>query len=265
MSQYFPKPFRNFGRNINVKVDLSNYATKTDLKNISLVDTSSFVLKTNLTNLKTAVDKLDIDKLAPLPVDLSELSDVVKNDVVKKDVYDTLVAKVDNIDTSNFVLKAKYQTDKPELENKISDVSNLVKKTKLTELENKIPDISNLAAKTALTTVENKIPSVNNLVKKTGYNTKVTEIETKLNNHNHDKYIDTSEFDAKLLSINKKITQNKRKHLLVQNDLNKLKTFYSSYFIGKSHVEEDGTQNYLVFEPLYKHFKVITNTGYISS
>ena len=82
MSQYFPKPFRSFGGNINVKVDLSNYATKTDLKNISLVDTSSFVLKTNLTNLKTAVDKLDIDKLAPLPVDLSELSDVVKNDVV---------------------------------------------------------------------------------------------------------------------------------------------------------------------------------------
>ena len=225
MSHYFLEPFRNFGGNINVKADLSNYATKTDLKNISHVDTSSFVLKTNLSNLKTAVDKLYIDKLAPLPVDLSELSDVVKNDVVKKDVYDTLVAKVDNIDTSNFVLKTKYQTDKTELENKISDVSNLVKKTKLTELENKIPDISNLAAKTALTTVENKIPSVNNLVKKTGYNTKV---ETKLNNHNHDKYIDTSEFDAKLLSLNKKITQNKRKHLLVQNDLNKLKTFDSS-------------------------------------
>ena len=82
MSQYFPKPFRSFGGNINVKVDLSNYATKADIKNISHVDTSSFALKTNLANLKTEVDKLDIDKLAPVPVDLSKLSDVVKNDVV---------------------------------------------------------------------------------------------------------------------------------------------------------------------------------------
>ena len=97
---------------------------------------------------------------------MSKLSDVVKNDVVKKTVYDKLVAKVNNIDTSDFVLKTKYQTDKTELENKISDVSNLVKKTKLTELENKIPDISNLATKPALTTVENKIPSVTILVKK---------------------------------------------------------------------------------------------------
>ena len=81
-------------------------------------------------------------------------------------VNDKLVAKVDNIDTSNFVLKTKYQTDKTELENKIPDVSNPVKKTKLTELEKKIPDISNLATKTALNTVENKISSVSNLVKK---------------------------------------------------------------------------------------------------
>ena len=87
------------------------------------------------------------------------------------------------------MLKTKYQTDKTELENKISDVSNLVKKTKLTELENKVPDISNLATKTALTTVENKIPSVSNLVKKTDYNTKITDIENKLTNHNHDKYL----------------------------------------------------------------------------
>ena len=137
----------------------------------------SFALKTNLASLKTEVDKLDIDKLAPVPVDLSKLSDVVKNDVVKKTVYDKLVAKVNNIDTSDFVLKTKYSTDK-------------------TELENKIPDISNLATKTALTTVENKIPSVSNLVKKTDYNTKVTEIENKLNNHNHDKYITTPEFNT---------------------------------------------------------------------
>ena len=84
MSQYFPKPFRNFGGNINVKVDLSNCATKTDLKNVTHVDTSSFALKRNLANLKTEVDKLGNDKLAPVPVDLSKLSNVVINDVVKE-------------------------------------------------------------------------------------------------------------------------------------------------------------------------------------
>ena len=165
-SQYFPKPFKNFGGNINVKVDLSNYATKADLKNVTQVDTSSFALKTNLANLKTEVDKLDIDKLAPVPVDLSKLSDVVKNDVVKKAVHDKLVAKVNNIDTSDFVLKTKYQTDKTELEKKIPYVTDFVKKTKLAELEDKISDVSNLATKTALTTVENKIPSDSSLVKK---------------------------------------------------------------------------------------------------
>ena len=83
MSQCFPKPFNShFGDSIKVKINLSNYATKTNVKNISHVDTSSFVLKTNLANLKTEVDKLDIDKLVPIPVDLSKLSDVVKNDVV---------------------------------------------------------------------------------------------------------------------------------------------------------------------------------------
>ena len=112
MSKYYPKPYKPFGRNIKVKLDISNYATKSDIKNISHVDTSSFALKTNLANLKTEVDKLDIDKLAPVPVDLSKLSDVVKNDVVKKDVYDKLVTKVDNIDTSGFALKTKYDTDK---------------------------------------------------------------------------------------------------------------------------------------------------------
>ena len=86
MSKYFPKPFRSFGRNINVKVDLSNYATKTDIKNIPHVDTSSFALKTNLASLRTEVDKLDINKLVPVPTDLSKLSNVVKNDVVKKTV-----------------------------------------------------------------------------------------------------------------------------------------------------------------------------------
>ena len=246
---------------------------------------------------------------------MSKLSNVVTNQVVKKTEYDKLVPKVDNIDTSHFVLKTKYNTDKTELENKIPDTSGLIKKTnyntkiteleneipdasgfakksnyntKITEFENKIPDISNLATKTALNTVENKIPSISNLVIKTDYNTKVTEIENKLINHNLDKYIDTSEFDtlannffnarlaqanlitkidfdAKLSNLNRKTTQNKSKHLLVENELNKLNTFDSGYFIGKSHFEEDGTQNFLVFPPINKYCKLITNTYYVSS
>ena len=118
--------------------------------------------------------------------------------------------------------------------------------------------------------MKKKISDISNLVRKTDYNTKITNIENKLNNHNHDKYIDTSKFNAlatnvfnarlaqanlitktdfntKLSNLNRKITQNKSKHLLVENELNKLKTFDFSYFIGKSCFEEDGVQNYLVF------------------
>ena len=90
MSQFFLKPYKQFGRIINVKVNLSNYATKTDWKNVTHVDTSSFASKTNLDNLKTEVDKLDIGKLVPVPTDLSKLSNVVKNNVAKKDVYDKI-------------------------------------------------------------------------------------------------------------------------------------------------------------------------------
>ena len=203
MNQYFPKPYEPFGGDINVKVDVSNYATKADIKNILHVE-----LKTNLANLRTDVDKLDIDKLVPVPFDLSKLSNVVTNDVVKKDVYDKLVTNVNaiplnDIDTSRFVLKTKYDRDKSELENKVPDTSGLVEKTgyntkiakiggkipdisnlatknPLTIVENKIPSVSNLATKKALTNVENKILDVNSLVKKTNYNTKVVEIDTKL-------------------------------------------------------------------------------------
>ena len=187
---------------------------------------------------------------------------------------------------SGLVLKAKYNTDKTELENKIPDASGLVKKTdynaKIIDIEGKIPDVSNLATKAVLTTVENKMPNVGNSVNKTDY---VTEIENKLNNHNHDKYITTSEFntfaadvfnsriaranlitkrdfDDKISNLNSKITANKSKYLLVENELKELITFDLVYFIGKSHFEEDGTQNYLIFQPLCKYFKVITNTDY---
>ena len=119
MSQYFPKPYETLGGDINVKVDLYNYARKTDLKNISHVDTSSFALKSNLASLRTEVDKLDTDKLIPVPNDLTKLSNVVKNDVVKMTEYD-------NIDTIGFILKTTYDTDKSELEKKNSDADKKI-------------------------------------------------------------------------------------------------------------------------------------------
>ena len=290
MSQYFP-PYRSSERNIKVELDLSSYATKTDLKNVTHADVSSFALKTNLSSLKTEVDQLDIDKLTPVPNDMAKLSNVVKNDVVKKTKYNELVTKVDNIDTIGVVLKTKYDTDISNLDKKISDMdkkipdtSGLVKKTdyssKITEIENKIPSISGLATNSALTAVENKIPDVSGLVKKTDYNTKISEIENKVSDHNHGKYITTPEFnilaarvfnarlaranlvtktdfDTELKKLSDRFTSNKTKHLLVENELKKLKTYDLSYFRGKSHFEEDGTQNYLIFQPMYKYFKTI--------
>ena len=110
MSQYFPNPYEPFGGDINVKNDLSNYATKAYIKNISHVDTSRFAIKSNLASLKTEVDKLDIDKLISVPVDLSKLSNVVKNDDGKKAVYDKVVEKANNIDNSGIVSKIKYDS-----------------------------------------------------------------------------------------------------------------------------------------------------------
>ena len=132
MSQYFPKPYEPFGRDINSRVDLSNSARKTDIKNIYHIDTSSFGLKSNLASLKTKVDKLDINKLVPVSVYLNKLSDAVKYGVVKKTVYYKLVAKVNSVDASAFVLKTNYDTDKTELEKKIPDTSGLVKKKQIT-------------------------------------------------------------------------------------------------------------------------------------
>ena len=197
--------------------------------------------------------------------------------------------------------------------------------TKITELESEIPDISNLAEKTVLTALKNKIPDVSSPIKETDYNTKVTKIENKLSNHNHDKYINTSEFntlaanvfnarivqanlitkadfDIKLLSLNRKITQNKTKYLLVENKLttseSKIpgvsslvkKTDYNTKVaeiddkfvkikdvvteLGKSFLPYvsgnimfdggAGSQAFLVFQPMHKYIKTIANTKYIS-
>ena len=135
MSQYFPEPYESFGGDINVKVHSSNYATKTDLKNISHIDVSSYALKSNLTSLKTEVDKLDIDKLTSVPIDIAKLSNLVKTDIVKKTEYDKLVNKVKSIDNTNFVSRTKYEKDGSDFEDEIN------------RIDKKIPDISDLIRK----------------------------------------------------------------------------------------------------------------------
>ena len=131
MNQYFP-PYNNSSENIKVELDLSNYTTKTDLKNVTHVDVSSYTLKTNLAALKTEVDTIDTDKLKTVPDDLAKLSNVVKNNVVKKTEYSSLKTKVDNIDTSSYVTKTK-------LENDISGFDD-----KIDKADKKIPDVSDL-------------------------------------------------------------------------------------------------------------------------
>ena len=159
MSTYYP-PYKSSSNNIKVELDLTNYATKTDLNHITHLDTSSFASKTNLGALKSEVDKIDVDKLKTAPVDLAKLTNAVENYLVKRTVYSTKVTSietqiagftkntVDNladitklkaIDTNSFVLKTKLASDVTTLENKIDTV------------DKEIPDISGLATKTRLT------------------------------------------------------------------------------------------------------------------
>ena len=176
MSEYFPKP-KSLGANVNVQLDLSNYATKSDLKNAAGVDILDFPKKSdlanlksdvdkldidklknapaNLSNLKSKVDKLDVDKLVPVPANLTKLSDIVKNDVVKK-IYVMLRSKILHIRNL---------------------ATNTTLNAKINEIKNKIPSITNLAATAALTTVENKIPNVSDLVKKENHDVKISEME----------------------------------------------------------------------------------------
>ena len=201
MSKYFP-PYNNSSENIKVELDLSNYATKKDIKDITHIDASSFVSKTNLAALKTKADKIDTDKLKTVPGDLAKLSNVVKNDVVKKTDCNTKVSNIESqiaavnknaldnladistlktktVDASNFVTKTKFSADTNALDDKIDIV------------DKKIPDISRLATKTSLTAylqtktfnskitqVENKITTNDALTKVAG--TKINNIETDL-------------------------------------------------------------------------------------
>ena len=199
---YYP-PYKSSSNNITVELDLTNYATKTDLKNITHVDVGSFASKTNLATLKTEVDKIDVNKLKTTPTDLDRLSNLVKNDVVKKTDYNTKVTSieaqiagltkntVDNladitklkaIDTNSFVLKTKLASDVTTLENKIDTV------------DKKIPDISGLATKTSLnaylqtSTFDSKITEVENKIKDADIiaksaNTKANTIRSNLTDH----------------------------------------------------------------------------------
>ena len=196
-NKYFP-PYRSSRRDIKVELYLSNYATKTNLKNVTHADISSFALKTNLASLKTEVDKIDADKLKTVPVDLAKLSNVVKSDVVKKTEHNSFKTKVGSIDTTNFVLKTKHDSEVGDLKLKIPDVSGLLQastfnskiieiESKIKAAESKIPDISglatkasvnNLASKTELKNVENKIPDSDAFVKKkTKYATDISKIK----------------------------------------------------------------------------------------
>ena len=269
MSQYFP-PYNNCSENIKVELDLSNYATKNDIKDITHVDTSSYALKTNLAALKTEVDKIDTDKLKIVPDDLAKLINVVKNDVVKKTTYNSLKNKVDAIDTSKFVSRTKFATDTnapddkiDKVEKKIPDISGLATKSSVTRLiteqedytdkvKKKIPDISGLASKTELTAVENKIPDVSALATASA----LTAVENKIPDITS--LITKTDFDAKLENISDRVTNNKSKDLLL-NELKKLKALVgSSAKIKLDEVQKENSfnrgffyypqQSYLVYE-----------------
>ena len=178
-----------------------------------------------MASLKTEVDKSNIEKLALVPVDLSTLSDVVKNDVFKKTEYNKLVIKADNIDATNFVKRTKYEKDGSDFEDKINkidkkipDVSGLVKKTdfnaKISEAEGKISSITDLPTNSELTAkvteIEDKIPDVSSLVKKTDYATEVTSIKNDFVtnaalNGRHKDLIQKTKFDTEVNKINDKI------------------------------------------------------------
>ena len=125
MSRYFP-PYNNSSENIKVELNLSNYATKKDIKDITHIDASGFASKTNLAALKTEVDKIDTDKLKTVPDDLAKLSNVVKNDVVIKTDYNALKSKIDGIDVSKYVRRTKYETDGKSIYDKIDAVEKKI-------------------------------------------------------------------------------------------------------------------------------------------
>ena len=238
--------------------DLANLKPDVDKLNIDKLKN----VPTNLSNVKSKVDKLDVDKLLHVPVHLSTLSNVVKNDVVKEDVYN---AKIKNI------------------EDKIPDITNLATNTtlnaKINEIKNEIPSITNLATTAALTTVENKIPNVSNLNKRADYDAKISGMENEyLTTSDYNKFtsntLDTKTTQKNLVNeydLNEKIktlaTKEEIKTLAAKGELHpeqdkivKLQTYNLSLFICQSYFNNNDAQLYLIFQPIYKlllHFLVL--------
>ena len=230
--QYFPLYIES--EVVKVDLDLSNYATKTDLKNVTHVDVSSFTSKANLSDLKTKVDKLDIDKLVPVPNDLPKLSNKVANDLTAKIDFNTLKTKVDDIDLSKYILKTKCDSEVGDLKLKISDISGLLQTSvfnskiteiecKITTAEAKIPDISGSASTKELTSVEHKIPDTKNLVNKT----KLTAVENKIPDING--FVKRTDYDTEIRGIKSDYVTN----AALSNRLNDLKNTHISDEIKK--------------------------------
>ena len=270
--------YERYSGSVKVELDLSNYATKADLKGATDVDTSSLAAKSDLASLKSKGDKIDVNKLKTVSADKSKLCNVVDNDFVQKTAHDKLATKVNTIDASGFVLKTQYNTDKSGLEKKIDDAgkkipnsSGLLKKTdynaKFTGIEGKIPSIADLATTGALNAVENKIPSVSDLIKKTDYNTNISDIETRYFTGSDCNKFTVETLDAKI-KVNRLVDKSdisrfidhsgldKKKIATLatkaeleseQDKITKLQSFDSCCFRAKSYFKNDGTQNYLVF------------------
>ena len=196
MSEFFPGP-KSSAERVKVELDLSNYATKTDLKNVIGVVTSKCAKKVDLTNLKSnlansdvsklkifpnylsnlksKLDRSDADKILPVPVDLSKLRDVVKNDAIKKDAYNAMIKNIEDKvpDIINLATNASLSAKINEVKGEIPSITNLATNAslnaKINEVKGEIPSISYLTTATALAAAENKIPSVSNLVKRTDY------------------------------------------------------------------------------------------------
>ena len=267
------------------------------------MDISSFATKTNLASLKSEFDKLHINELKVVPIYMSKLSDVVKNEVVKKTEFNTLKTKVDNIDTDDYVLKTKYDSEignlqlkipdidgiaqsstlnskLTELENKIPDVKNFATKSDIISAENKIPDIKNSASKTKVTVkyLKNKIPNVSNLVLKTDYAREITKIKNDYVTNaaldaRHKNLVQKTTFESEFKKNDDKVSVNSSnvltyEHKLKQRDdtINDIERD-ASYFRGKNYFGDDGMQNYFVFQPMYKYFKKVIdstdNTVYV--
>ena len=293
MSEYFPK-WKSYGANVKVELDLSNYGTKADLKNATGVDTLDFAKKTdlgnlksdvdksdidklknvpsNLSNLKSKVDKLDVDKLVAVPVDLSKLSDLVKSVVIKKDKYNAKVKDIEDkiLDITNLAtnttLNAKINDVKIEIPSITNLATTIALNAKINEVKNKVTNATNLATTTTLTTIEYEIPYHSKYITTPEFNKLAAEnfaaglAQANLARKNYiANFVKKTDFDDKLKNFDKKLLQIKQ-NILVENELKKLQRFDSSLFIGQSYFNSNRAQLYLILQPLYYTLKRLDDT-----